>query len=63
VTRRDVRYSGVIPLCFLRRQRQSGSRGRANLKKETLDLVRAAGGDGLFVKTDVSRAADVRALV
>src|SRR6266480_570363 len=31
--------------------------------KETLDLVRAAGGDGLFVKTDVSRAADVRALV
>src|SRR2546430_13464744 len=25
--------------------------------------VRAAGGDGLFVKTDVSRAADVRALV
>ncbi len=31
--------------------------------KETLDLVRAAGGDGLFVKTDVSRAAEVRALV
>src|SRR6266849_10833511 len=31
--------------------------------KETVDLVRAAGGDGLFVKTDVSRAADVRALV
>jgi NAD(P)-dependent dehydrogenase (short-subunit alcohol dehydrogenase family) len=31
--------------------------------KETVDLVRAAGGDGLFVKTDVSRAADVHALV
>jgi NAD(P)-dependent dehydrogenase (short-subunit alcohol dehydrogenase family) len=31
--------------------------------KETIDLIRAATGDGLFVKTDVSRAADVRALV
>jgi NAD(P)-dependent dehydrogenase (short-subunit alcohol dehydrogenase family) len=31
--------------------------------KETIDLVRAAGGDGLFVKTDVSRAAEVQALV
>ncbi len=31
--------------------------------KETIDLVRAAGGDGVFVKTDVSRAADVQALV
>jgi NAD(P)-dependent dehydrogenase (short-subunit alcohol dehydrogenase family) len=31
--------------------------------KETIDLIRAAGGDGLLVKTDVSRAADVRALV
>ncbi len=31
--------------------------------KETIDLVRAAGGDGLFVKTDVSRAAEVHALV
>jgi NAD(P)-dependent dehydrogenase (short-subunit alcohol dehydrogenase family) len=31
--------------------------------KETIDLIRAAGEDGLFVKTDVSRAADVRALV
>ena len=31
--------------------------------KETIDLIRAAGGDGLFVKTDVSRAADVCALV
>jgi NAD(P)-dependent dehydrogenase (short-subunit alcohol dehydrogenase family) len=31
--------------------------------KETIDLIRAAGGDGLFVKTDVARAADVRALV
>src|SRR3989442_16021989 len=31
--------------------------------KETLDLVRAAGGGGLFVNTDGSRAADDRALV
>jgi NAD(P)-dependent dehydrogenase (short-subunit alcohol dehydrogenase family) len=31
--------------------------------KETMDLVRSAGGDGLFVKTDVSRAAEVEALV
>ena len=31
--------------------------------KETIDLIRTAGGEGLFVKTDVSRAADVRALV
>ncbi len=30
---------------------------------ETMDLVRAAGGDGLFVKTDVSRAAAVESLV
>ncbi|MGB8474920.1 MAG: SDR family oxidoreductase [Candidatus Acidiferrum sp.] len=31
--------------------------------KETVDLVRAAGGDGLFVKTDVARATDVQSLV
>lgn len=31
--------------------------------KETIDLVRAAGGDGLFVKTDVAKAAEVQALV
>ncbi len=31
--------------------------------KETIGLVRAAGGDGLFVKTDVSLAAEVQALV
>ena len=31
--------------------------------KETINLVRAAGGDGLFVKTDVTRAAEVQALV
>jgi NAD(P)-dependent dehydrogenase (short-subunit alcohol dehydrogenase family) len=31
--------------------------------KETIDLVRAAGGDGLFVKTDVAIAAEVQALV
>ena len=31
--------------------------------KETVDLIRAAGGDGMFVKGDVSRAADVQALL
>lgn len=31
--------------------------------RETIELARAAGGDGLFVKTDVSKAAEVDALV
>jgi NAD(P)-dependent dehydrogenase (short-subunit alcohol dehydrogenase family) len=31
--------------------------------KETVDLVRAAGGEALFVKTDVAKAADVQAMV
>jgi NAD(P)-dependent dehydrogenase (short-subunit alcohol dehydrogenase family) len=31
--------------------------------KETVDQIRASGGDGIFVKTDVARAADVQALV
>jgi len=31
--------------------------------KETVDLIRNAGGDGFFVKTDVAKAADVQALV
>jgi NAD(P)-dependent dehydrogenase (short-subunit alcohol dehydrogenase family) len=31
--------------------------------QETVELVRAAGGDGLFVKTDVSKAAEVDMLV
>src|SRR5271156_2839719 len=31
--------------------------------KETVDLVRAAGGDGFFVKADVANAAEVEALV
>lgn len=38
--------------------------GRRELEgNETIGLVRAAGGDALFVKTDVSQAAEVRALV
>jgi NAD(P)-dependent dehydrogenase (short-subunit alcohol dehydrogenase family) len=36
---------------------------RENEGNETVDLIRRAGGDGLFVKTDVSRLADVQALV
>jgi NAD(P)-dependent dehydrogenase (short-subunit alcohol dehydrogenase family) len=31
--------------------------------QETIELVRAAGGDGLFVKADVSKASDVEMLV
>ena len=31
--------------------------------KETVELIRAAGGDGLFVKTDVSKASEVETLV
>jgi NAD(P)-dependent dehydrogenase (short-subunit alcohol dehydrogenase family) len=31
--------------------------------KETIELVQAAGGDGLFVKTDVSKALEVEALI
>lgn len=31
--------------------------------KETINLIRAVGGEGLFVKADVSKAADVEALV
>jgi NAD(P)-dependent dehydrogenase (short-subunit alcohol dehydrogenase family) len=31
--------------------------------EQSLDLIRRAGGEGIFVKADVSRAADVRALI
>jgi NAD(P)-dependent dehydrogenase (short-subunit alcohol dehydrogenase family) len=31
--------------------------------KETVELIRATGGDGLFVKTDVSKASEVETLV
>ncbi len=31
--------------------------------KATLEVIRSAGGEGMFVKTDVSKAADVKALV
>jgi NAD(P)-dependent dehydrogenase (short-subunit alcohol dehydrogenase family) len=31
--------------------------------QETIELVRAAGGDGLFVKADVSKASDVETLI
>ena len=38
--------------------------GRRELEgKETVDLIRAAGGDGLFVKTDVSQGSEVAALI
>ena len=38
--------------------------GRRELEgKETVELIRAAGGDGLFVKADVSKASEVEALV
>jgi NAD(P)-dependent dehydrogenase (short-subunit alcohol dehydrogenase family) len=38
--------------------------GRRELEgKETVELVRAAGGDGLFVKADVSKAGEVETLI
>ncbi len=38
--------------------------GRRELEgNETVELIRAAGGDGFFVKTDVSKASEVDALV
>ncbi len=38
--------------------------GRREIEgQETIDLIRAAGGEGLFVKTDVSKAKEVQALV
>jgi NAD(P)-dependent dehydrogenase (short-subunit alcohol dehydrogenase family) len=38
--------------------------GRRQIEgEETVNLIRAAGGEGLFVKTDVSNASDVKALV
>ena len=36
---------------------------RAVEGEETIELIRAAGGDGLFVKTDVSKASEVETLV
>ena len=36
---------------------------RATEGEETVELIRAAGGDGVFVKTDVSKASEVEALV
>jgi NAD(P)-dependent dehydrogenase (short-subunit alcohol dehydrogenase family) len=38
--------------------------GRRELEgKETVDLIRGAGGDGLYVKADVSKASEVEALI
>src|SRR5580698_7250860 len=36
---------------------------RAPEGEETIELVRAAGGDGLFVKADVSKASEVETLI
>ena len=36
---------------------------RTSEGEETIELVRSAGGDGLFVKTDVSKASEVETLV
>jgi NAD(P)-dependent dehydrogenase (short-subunit alcohol dehydrogenase family) len=47
---------------------QNGARvvvaGRREIEgKETIDLIRRAGGEGIFVRADVSRASEVKALV
>jgi NAD(P)-dependent dehydrogenase (short-subunit alcohol dehydrogenase family) len=36
---------------------------RENEGNETVDLIRGAGGEGIFVRTDVSKASDVKAVV
>ncbi len=36
---------------------------REQAGEETVELIRAAGGDGLFVKTDVSKASEVESLI
>ncbi len=36
---------------------------RENEGKATLDLIRAAGGEGVFIRSDVSKALDVQAMV
>ena len=36
---------------------------RAKEGEETVELIRAAGGDGMFVKADVSKAAEVESLI
>ena len=36
---------------------------RSGEGEETVDLIRAAGGDAMFVRTDVSSSSDVRALI
>lgn len=36
---------------------------RENEGRETADLIHSAGGEGIFVRTDVSRASDVKAVV
>jgi NAD(P)-dependent dehydrogenase (short-subunit alcohol dehydrogenase family) len=36
---------------------------RENEGKETIDLVRGAGGEGIFLRSDVSKASDVKAMV
>ena len=36
---------------------------RENEGNETVDLIRSTGGEGIFARTDVSRASDVKAVV
>ncbi len=49
---------------FARRGARVVVAGRREVEGEaTVDLIRRVAGDGIFVKTDVSRAADVKALI
>jgi NAD(P)-dependent dehydrogenase (short-subunit alcohol dehydrogenase family) len=62
--RRDVGYWPRYRRTFREGGSQSGGCGTARTEgKETVELVRAAGGDGLFVKADVSKASEVDALI
>jgi len=55
----------ATPRCFSRKKEpESSSPAAAKPKaRETIDLIRGAGGEGIFVPTDVSKTADVQALV
>jgi NAD(P)-dependent dehydrogenase (short-subunit alcohol dehydrogenase family) len=61
---RDVGHRPRNRRTFRKGGSQSSGCGTARTgRQETIELIRAAGGDGLFVKTDVSKASEVETLV
>lgn len=54
----------VTSILFARKGARVVVAGRREIEgKETIDLIRRAGGEGIFVRADVSRASEVKALV